>query len=160
MSRATSPSAGIFYGLARVCRAWEIPRSTFYFRRKAGKAEAGPTLGKRGPLPCISDEDLVAKIREILQASPWNGEGYRKVWARLRFQGIRVSPKRVLRLMRENSLLAKDRPVPSGHSKEHKGTIIPENPDEIWGTDATSTTTGEGKATLFFVVDHFRRVSR
>ncbi len=33
MSRAISVSAGIPYGLVRVCRAWEIPRSTVYFRR-------------------------------------------------------------------------------------------------------------------------------
>ena len=154
MSRAISASAGIPYGLARVCRAWEIPRSTVYFRR--GRAtKSPPPPKKRGPKPRISDKDLVVRIREVLQESYWTGEGYRKVWARLRFKGIRVSQKRVLRLMREHSLLAKDRPVPRGHSKDHKGSIIPDRPDELWGTDATSTMTGEGSATIFFVVDHF-----
>ena len=155
MSRATSPSAGAIYGLARVCRVWKIPRSTVYFRKGKGQENSFTPPKKRGPKGLYSDENLVDKIRKVLEKSPWNGEGYRKVWARLRFQGIRVSQKRVLRLMREQSLLAKDRPVPTGHSKEHKGTIIPEKPDEIWGTDATSTWTWEGNATIFFVVDHF-----
>ncbi len=33
MSRATSSSAGKPYGLARVCRIWELPRSSVYARR-------------------------------------------------------------------------------------------------------------------------------
>jgi putative transposase len=32
-----------------------------------------------------------------LAASPFPGEGYRKVWARLRHGGLRTSPRRVLR---------------------------------------------------------------
>ena len=154
MSRAVSPSANKPYGLARVCRIWKIPRSSVYEARdRAGKGRPAPK--KRGPKPWIPDKDLLKRIREVLEKNTWTGEGYRKVWARLRFQGIRVSQKRVLRLMREHSLLAKERPVPSGHSKDHKGTIIPERPNKIWGTDATSTWTEEGNATIFFVIDHF-----
>ena len=38
-------------------------------------------------------------IEADLEASPWEGEGYRKVWARLRVcRDIRVARKRVLRL--------------------------------------------------------------
>ena len=48
----------------------------------------------------MSDKDLVAEIRQLLQDSPFHGEGYRKLWARLRFAGIRTSRRRVLRLMR------------------------------------------------------------
>src|ERR671919_1984011 len=49
---------------------------------------------------------LVAAIRALLAASPFHGEGHRKIWARLRFAGIRTSKRRVLRLMREHGLLA------------------------------------------------------
>ena len=45
----------------------------------------------------------------MLAASPFHGEGHRKVWARLRHAGTRTSLRRVLRLMRENDLLAPTR---------------------------------------------------
>ena len=53
----------------------------------------------------------------MITDSPFYGEGHRKVWARLRYKGIRTSKARVLRLMRENGLCAKPcfggiRPVP------------------------------------------------
>jgi hypothetical protein len=40
---------------------------------------------------------------------PFHGEGHCKVWARLRVAGVRTSKRRVLRLMRENDLLAPSR---------------------------------------------------
>lgn len=153
MSQAVSPSAGIRYGLVRVTRVWRLARSTVYARRGA-KIESS-ALSKRGPRRIRSDADLLALIRQVLEASEWVGEGYRKVWARLRFQEIRTSARRVLRLMREADLLA---PTRAGHahgSKAHEGTIIPDRPDALWGTDQTSTLTGEGTAAIFFVVDHF-----
>jgi putative transposase len=55
---------------------------------------------RRGPLGPCSDEELVGHIRRILTGSPFHGEGYRKVWARLRYQGIRTSRERVRRPMR------------------------------------------------------------
>ncbi|MGQ9920841.1 MAG: transposase [Desulfobacca sp.] len=48
-------------------------------------------------------------IKAILAESPFPGKGYRKVWARLRYAGIRTSKRRVLRLLRENQLLAPPR---------------------------------------------------
>ena len=83
-----------------------------------------------------------------------SGEGYRKVWARLRWQEVRTSKARVLRLMREANLLA---PTRVGHAhgpKAHDGTITTEEPDQMWGMDATSCLTREGTATVFVVVDH------
>ncbi len=43
-------------------------------------------------------EALVAAIRAVLAVSPFTGEGYRKVWAKLRAEGIRSGKSRVLRL--------------------------------------------------------------
>ena len=85
--------------------------------RAAGRQrESGRDGGhacKRGPVPAISDADLLAAIRHDLERSPFTGEGHRKVWARLRsWTRIRVSRKRVLRLMRENGLLSPHRPRP------------------------------------------------
>ena len=153
MSQTCSPSTQRRYGLARVCRLWEVARSTVYRQQaRPTTPRAGP---KRGPKPRWSDEQLVEQIRAVLAASPFVGEGHRKVWARLRWQGVRTSKARVLRLMREAQLLA---PTRLGHAhgpKAHDGTIITEFPDQMWGMDATSCLTRrDGTATVFVVVDH------
>jgi transposase InsO family protein len=97
----------------------------------------------------------VAHIRIVLQASPFPGEGYRKVWARLRHRGLRTSPRRVLRVMRQHDLLA---PTRQGHPhgpKAHDGTIMTERVDTMWGTDMTTTfTRQEGQVAIFIAVDH------
>jgi transposase InsO family protein len=90
-----------------------------------------------------------------LEASSFPGEGYRKVWARLRHRGIRTSPRRVLRLMRAHHLLA---PTRQGHPhgpKAHDGTIIPSAVDTMWGTDMAATCTRqEGQVAILIAVDH------
>jgi putative transposase len=66
---------------------------------------------------------LVEAIRELLAASPFHGEGHRKVWARLRFAGIRSSKRRVLRLMWEHGLLAPSRVGRPHGPRVHDGII-------------------------------------
>lgn len=154
MSQAISPSARELYGLIRVCRAWEVPRSTVYARRVIARSGPRPST-RRGPEGCMDDAALTEKIRETLAASPFHGEGYRKVWARLRFADIRTSKARVLRLMRTARVLAPMRAGNPHGPKAHDGTIVTERPNEMWGADATSTlTTAQGTATIFFAVDH------
>ena len=80
----------------------------------------------------MPDADLVEAIPGVLLPSPFHGEGYRKVWARLRHHGLRSSKERVRRLMRENGLSA---PVRTGRPtgpRNHDGTIIPEAVDTMW----------------------------
>ena len=153
MGRAASPSVGRRYGLARVCRVLETPRSTVYAARARRLAPVPPR--KRGPKTAFTDAELTEQIRRVLANSPFVGEGYRKVWARLRLAGVRAGKPRVLRLMREAHLLA---PTRTGHPHgpaAHDGTIIPDRPDAMWGTDATAGWTDEGPATVFIAVDHF-----
>src|ERR1700682_5631363 len=57
----------------------------------------------------LSDAARTSASRDVLAASPFHGEGHRKVWARLRYAGTRTSLRRVLRLMRQNNLLAPTR---------------------------------------------------
>ena len=102
----------------------------------------------------MSDAALVGEIRKLLTASPFHGEGHRKLWARLRFAGIRTSRRRVLRLMREHGLLAHQRAGAPRGPKAHDGTITTERVDLMWGTDLTSVATGEGQAAVFVAVDH------
>ena len=85
MSAATSPGTGLAYGLQRVCAAWGFARSSFYAMKSRQQATAErPPAKRRGPKPSISDEALLVAIEADLEASPWEGEGHRKVWARLR----------------------------------------------------------------------------
>jgi len=97
---------------------------------------------------------LLEKIREVIATSPFYGEGHRKVWARLRFQEVRTSKARVLRLMREAQLLGPSRTLPKAENP-HTGTIITEQPNEVWASDHTMTATVEdGSVTVFVAVDH------
>jgi transposase InsO family protein len=102
----------------------------------------------------MADAELVAAIRALLAESAFHGKGYRKIWARLRFAGIRTSKRRVLRLTREPGLQAPHRVGRPHGPRAHDGTIRTEHVDEMWGTDLTSTLTGEGQAAVFVVVDH------
>ena len=99
MSRATSATTGRRYGLKRVCGTWERSRSALYARRaRLQRPERGDGPARRGPTPALSDAQLLAAIRSDLARSPFQGEGHRKVHARLRIlDRIRVSRTRVLR---------------------------------------------------------------
>src|SRR3954454_24345100 len=116
MSRRVSPSTDKPYGIERVTRLWGVSRATVSRHRHG----SGETTHKRpGPLGAMSDDGLVQEIRKLLTASPFHGEGHRKLWARLRFAGIRTSRRRVLRLTREHGLLAHQRVGAPHGSKAH-----------------------------------------
>ena len=157
MSQARFTSTGRAYGLKRVCALWGLARSTVYAqrRREAVPVHERPTPNKRGPVGPCTDAELLGHIRQVLEDSPFHGEGYRKVWARLRFAGIRTSKERMRRLMREAGLQAPHRVGKPRGPKAHNGTIRTERPDRMWGTDMTTTvTTEEGMASVFVAVDH------
>jgi transposase InsO family protein len=157
MSATLSPSAHQAYGVALVCRSWEISRSTYYDWRKRRDSDIKPS--RRGPRPEVTDADLAQVIRNLhtqLEADYGiRGEGYRKTHARLRARGIRVARDRVLRVMRENALLSPTRVGRPRGPRVHDGRITPDRPDVMWGTDATQTMTlDEGKAWVFACIDH------
>jgi transposase InsO family protein len=154
LSQACSISARRPYGLARVCRVLEVPRSTVYARRE--RAAQPRRAGRPGPKQGIVPDDvLLAEIRAVLESSLFHGEGYRKVWSRLRAKGVRVDRDRVRRVMGRAGLQAPQRPGSAHGPKAHDGTITTDKPDQMWGTDATQTITLEqGTATIFAAVDH------
>ena len=156
MSQSTSPSGKRVYGTALVCRIWKISRATIYRHGSAARAasDVAQTCRRRGPIGACGDQDLLVHINAEIETSPFQGEGYRKIWARLRFNGVRTAARRVRRVMKENGLLAPHRPrVRPEHP--HDGTIVTERVDDIWGTDMTQTvTTTEGRAYVFIAVDH------
>jgi putative transposase len=148
-----SPATGRPYPLVWVCQLFRVSRSSVYAFRGWGAER--PPKRKRGPKTAVSDEELVAEIRTVLKESPFHGEGHRKVRVRLRPRGFQVGKNRVLRLMRQNGLLA---PVRQGHPRgdpAHGGTITTERPNELWGTDATRfSTRRNGWCWFFGAIDH------
>src|SRR3954462_14371338 len=151
MSRTVSPSSGRPYGLARVCRVWRASRATTYRHLAPSRPEPPRRPGPVGPMP---DAALVDAIRAVLTASPFHGEGHRKVWARLRVVGVRTSRRRVLRLMREHDLLAPSRGGAPRGPGSHDGPIIPETVDTMWGTAVTPAVTGGGHVAVFVAAGH------
>jgi hypothetical protein len=131
MSRTVSPSSQQPYGVARVTTIWNRARSSFYAARHRQQHPQEPQ--KRGP-KVLSDEELVAQIRQLLAQPVFTGEGYRKIWARLRHKGIRTCKDRVLRLLREHQLLSPSRQPEPVSGNPHEGTIVTTAPDQMWGT--------------------------
>lgn len=153
MRQQRSPSTSRRYPLTLICAVYRVPRSSVY------AAQTPPALGlnvaKRGPKTVVSDAEVVDRIRAVLAACPFHGEGYRKVRARLAHCGVAVGGKRVLRLMRRHGLLAPRRLGPPNGNPAHDGTITTTRPDEMWGTDATRFyTEQEGWCWFFGAVDH------
>ena len=155
MSDRQSLSTGKPYGVNAVCSTLCVPRSSFY-EKKRRKRSKGRKHKKCGPVPAVSDEKLLAFIKRDLAASPFMGEGHRKVWARLKFgRGIAVSRKRVLRIMRENNLLSPYR-RPQMAPNDHDGEIITSEPNVMWGTDGARVfTLKKGWGWIFVNVEHW-----
>ena len=152
MSRTVSPSSNRPYGVARVVAVWDLARSSFYAARQRQQQPREPE--KRGP-KVHTDEELIVEIRKLLAEPVFTGEGYRKIWARLRQHDVRTSKDRVLRLLREHHLLSPARQPEPVCGNPHEGTIVAEAPNQMWGTDATATfTEAEGIVTIFAAIDH------
>ena len=157
MSATTSATTGRRYGVKRVCRTWERSRSALYARRARVRHPArGEGPRRCGQTPTLSDAQLLAAIRSDLARSPFQGDGHRKVHARLRIlDGIRVSRTRVLRVMRAQKLLSPYRGR-QGAMKSHDGTIVTSAPDIMWGTDGVRVfTADDGWVWTFAAVDHW-----
>ena len=134
MSGAVSPVTGRAYGMARVARVWRLSRATVYRHRAPDGAAAPSGPVRRGPVGACSDAELVDHIRARILGSRLHGEGYRKIWARLRHAGVRTSARRVRRLMGEHGLLVPHR---VGRPTE-RAAWLPTHSLEQWST-ATKT---------------------
>ncbi len=154
MRSCVSPGTGRRYPLRLICEVYRVARSSVY----AGVRPHPPrrTPQRRGPKSRWSDAEVVDGIRTVLATSPFHGEGYRKIRARLAQRGLAIGGKRVLRLMRQHGLLAPRRLGPPNGNPAHDGTIITERPDEMWGTDATRFyTEQDGWCWFFGGIDHY-----
>ena len=104
----------------------------------------------------MSDATLLEAIQADLDRSPFQGEGHRKVHARLRIlDGIRVARTRVLRVMRAHKLLSPPRGR-QGAARVHAGTIVTQAPNVMWGTDGVRVfTLDDGWGWIFTAVEHW-----
>ena len=86
MSAMRSPAIDVAYGVNRVCSAWEHSRSAYYAKVVRATTPAVPSgpKQKRGPKTALSDDDLLGVIRQTIEDSYFDGEGYRKIWAYLK----------------------------------------------------------------------------
>ena len=118
MKPTVSPSTSRSYGLARVSRAWSVSRAGVY---RFLKGAPSPAIARRRPGPTgpCPDADLADHIRREIEASDFHGEGYRKLWARLRVAGVRSSPRRVRRVMERTAWLST---IASGATKRRRTT--------------------------------------
>jgi transposase InsO family protein len=103
----------------------------------------------------MPDPELLRAIGRGIAASPFVGEGHKKLTARLRLRGICASRQRVLRPMREYGLLAPTPRVRRRSRRLHDGRITTDTPDELWATDPTEAWTRlAGRCAVFAIVDH------
>ena len=157
MSATLSEATGRPYGIQRVCQAWERSRSALYARQtREQQRHKGEERARRGPTPTVSDATLLEAIQADLDRSPFQGEGHRKVHARLRIlDGIRVARTRVLRVMRAHKLLSPHRGR-QGTARVHAGTIVTQAPNVMWGTDGVRVfTLDDGWGWIFTAVEHW-----
>jgi len=150
MSLTISPSTSLTYGLKRVCKAWNLSRSTFYSRKKRKTLKEKP-----GPKPNLGEPTLLSMIKEDISASPFKGEGHRKIHARLKRKKAVVGRNRVLKVMKNNDLLSPHRGIKSPKDP-HDGTIITDAPNIMWCSDGTKVRTlNDGWVWVFAVEEHW-----
>lgn len=130
----------------RACRLVRLPRRTARYTAKVRVDEA----------------ELVKRLKEI--AVKHRRFGYRRAWAMLRRDKVRVNPKRVYRLWKKEGLLVR-RPVKKKRLVETRQEkqlppVEARYPDHVWTVDfvADQTVTGR-KLRMLSVTDEFTRQS-
>ena len=138
------------YPVQVICRVWEMPRSTYYYRSQA------------------SDEH---ELRTALQrvAGEWPRYGSRRLTAQLQREGFPVNRKHIQRLMRElgvqgHSYAKKRRTTNSEHSFPRYPNLVEQlevvRPEQVWVSDITYILLREEFVYLAVLMDVFTRCIR
>ncbi|WP_315769062.1 MULTISPECIES: IS3 family transposase [unclassified Bradyrhizobium] len=148
----TSEATDSHADVQRLCRLASLPRATYYRH-----------LNRR------SRETAECELRDQLQriCLKYPFYGYRRVAATLRRQGMVVNAKKVLRLMREDNLLAQRKaPFLKPSAERPTGVLVvpnlvrglvPSAPDQIWVADITYVHLAKTFAYLAVILDAFSR---
>lgn len=141
--------------VGQVCEAFGISRQAYYAARRAPAVKA--TSDRRPPRrgAWVADATLCDRIRALVAEFPvW---GVRKIWARLRRLGTRVSRKRVWMRMRAMGLTLP--PVSERTPDLPRGQVAVPDSNRRWATDLTTVWTAEdGTVALVPVIDCGDRV--
>jgi putative transposase len=148
----TSSTTDSHADVQHLCRLAGLPRSTYY-RRLARQDSKAADCELR---------DLIQRIclKHIFY-------GYRRVTAMLKRQGMVVNAKKVLKLMREDNLLAQRKaPFLKPPAERPSGVLVvpnlirglvPSAPDQIWVADITYVHLAQTFAYLAVILDAFSR---
>jgi putative transposase len=157
MKFAFIASKEVAFPVSSICRVLGVTKSGFYAWVKRPK----PARAKR-------DAQLAASVAAVHQRSRCT-YGSPRVHRELKARGVRVSKKRIERLMRENGIQGRSkRRFKRTTDSKHGGPIAPnilarrfqvDQPNRAWVTDVTAIATGEGWLYLAPMLDlHSRRV--
>jgi transposase InsO family protein len=146
------------FGVEPILRVLEVPVSTFY----------GWLVRRRRPSPRDIEQTWLGGQIQRIHAASDGTYGSPKVHAQLRREGIRVSRKRVERLMREQGLQGAFMRKRKRSSTRRDPTATPAPdlvnrdftapaPNRLWVADLSRIPTGEGPLWLASVRDAFSR---
>lgn len=129
-------------------------------QRRACKVVGQPRATQRRiAKPDGEEERLRERLNQFSQARP--RAGYRMACGQLRQEGLRVNPKRVQRLWREEGLKVPRRQCKKrrlGTSENGSQRRVASRPNEVWSYDFVSDQTIDGRRLKFLcVVDEFTR---
>jgi putative transposase len=104
--------------------------------RRPGAARAAAAAPKRGPKSRYPGVEFTLYLRRAIEESPFTGEGYRKVGARLCAE---AHPRRQTAYSATDGRSRTSHPLAGAvrvlGPRHHEGTILPEAPNAGWGTD-------------------------
>jgi putative transposase len=132
--------------IAKLCRWFGVPRSTFYYRPPAATASRVPVV----------DQAIEAQVRGIIDANP--AAGLRMIVARIRRAAAApVNRKKIHRILKLNQWQVRQRPY--GHRpRAHGWTSRAEGPNERWAIDTTHLFCGrDGWCHLTAIIDCYDR---
>jgi transposase InsO family protein len=114
---------------------------------------------RHAPQPDAEEKRLRERLNEFSRQRP--RAGYRTACGQLRQEGLRVNPKRVQRLWREEGLKVPRKQCKKrrlGTSENGSQRLKATRPNEVWSYDFVSDQTNDGRRLRFLcVVDEFTR---
>jgi putative transposase len=136
----------------QVCAAFGISTQAYHKAKKAATPDDGeggkPRKERRGPW--ASAAELEVGIRRVVATHP--GWGSRKVWARLKREGVVASKNRVWAMMRALGLVLP--PVNEREPTVRRGQVVVADSNRRWASDLTTAwTSRDGWAAIVPVID-------
>ncbi|HEB6950222.1 TPA: IS3 family transposase, partial [Salmonella enterica subsp. enterica serovar Hvittingfoss] len=142
------------FSLRTLCRVMRVTISAWYaWRKKPVK-------------PPEKDVEIRVRLKALFAASR-EGAGSRVLVKKLREEGVSITRWRVMKLMREEGLVCRQRRAYKVTTKPRIGAEVapnllnqnftPPGPDQVWVQDITCLKTGEGWVYLAAVMDLYSR---